>query len=421
MKQISFGHFFSIYLGLFSFGTLVFPKLVAPLVILLFVLIIAGYIKKEISWRWNAPGIFMMLLYLTYLVGIFFAHELSNGLKYAEYKLALLAIPLLLSIKPKFELKLHWSLVGLILGTLVVIGIGIVSSCNCYNQHAWLLYCFSSSYVSPVHHPSYFSGFLLFATAGAWIGYRKSRKGFSIYAVVAYSIITSFFYFLCLSLAGMLFLGMVLIGLVVYYIHKKWGKWTALSIIVLGPVLLFLVLGKLPGIKDDVALTKKGLLEYISSPKAFLNKRVNDPEIPGNQKRLVMWTVTSELILEHPFGVGTGNVDEYLFARLDKYGFHQLVKDDLNPHNQYLQTTLEIGVLGLLILLALISSCIYIAIKYRSFLLLLLISGLAFNMLFESMLQRQSGVVFYAFWISIVVLYTLNNSTLDKTSSNYTK
>lgn len=410
MKQINFGQIFSIYLGLFSFVTVAFPKMTTIMVILLVVLIITAHVKKEVSWKFNTPGILLICFYAIYLIGIFFAHELSNGLKYAEYKLALLVLPLLLSVKPKFEIKLQWPVIGLILGTLVVIGIGIVSSCNCYNQHSWLLHCFSSSYISPVHHPSYFSGFLLFATAAAWVGYRKSWKGFTIYAVVGYSIITFFFYFLCLSLAGMLFLGMVLTGLVVYYIYKKWGKWIALSITVLGPILLFLVLSKLPGIKDDVAVTKKGLSEYLSSPQAFLNKRVADEAIPGNQKRLVMWTVTMELILEHPFGVGTGNVDEYLYARLEKKGFHQLVKDDLNPHNQYLQTTLEIGVLGLLVLLALISSCIYIAIKHRYFLLLLLISGLAFNMLFESMLQRQSGVVFYSFWIPLLIMVIFNDS-----------
>lgn len=410
MKQINFGQIFSIYLGLFSFVTVAFPKMTTIMVILLGVLIITAHVKKQVSWKFNTSGILLISLYVIYLIGIFFAHELSNGLKYAEYKLALLVLPLLLSIKPKFEVKLQWPVMGLIIGTLVVIGIGIVSSCNCYDKHAWLLHCFSSSYISPVHHPSYFSGFLLFATAAAWIGYSKSWKGFSIYTVVGYSIITFFFYFLCLSLAGMLFLGMVLTGLVVYYIYKKWGKWIALSITVLGPVLLFLVLSKLPGIKDDVAVTKKGLSEYLSSPQEFLNKRVADEAIPGNQKRLVMWTVTTELILEHPFGVGTGNVDEYLHAKLAAYGFNQLVADDLNPHNQYLQTTLEIGVLGLFVLLALISSCIYIAIKYRYFLLLLLISGLAFNMLFESMLQRQSGVVFYSFWIPLLIMVIFNDS-----------
>lgn len=412
MKQVSFGQIFSIYLGLFAFGTMVLPKLVTLLAILLALLIIIGYLKKEINFQLNRPGIFLMLLYLAYLVGVFFAHELSNGLKYAEYKLSLFIIPLLLSIKPKFELRFQWPVIGLLIGTLVVAGIGIMSSCNCYDRHPWLLYCFSSSYISPVHHPSYFSGFLLFATIGAWHGYQKKWRGFSLFFVILYSLFALLFYFLCLSLAGMLFLGILLGGLFVYLMYKKLGKWTALLILLLGPIFMYMLLDKLPGIQDDVRATKEGVSDYVSNPHAFLMKRLDDPEIPGNQKRLVMWTVTTELILEHPFGVGTGNVDEYLFGRLEKYGFHQLVKDDLNPHNQYLQTTLEIGIVGILLLLGFICSTIYLAIKHRNFLLLVLVSGLAFNMLFESMLQRQSGIVFYAFWIPLTLVYALNYSVI---------
>lgn len=404
MKQVSFGQIFSLYLGLFAFGSLVFPKLTALLVILLLVLVVTGYIRKEISWKLSRPALFMMLLYLAYLVGVCFAHELSNGLKYAEYKLSLLIIPLLLSVKPKFGLKFQYPVIGLIAGTLVVAGIGLLSACNCYERTNWVLHCFSSSYISPVHHPSYFACFLLFATVCTWYGFRQKWKGFSLATVIPYTIFSFLFYFFCLSLAAMLFLGIILMVWLVYHIYRKMGKWVALSVIVLGPIVLFVILSVLPGIKDDVKVTKAGISEYVSDPQAFLKKRLNDDAIPGNQKRLVMWTVTTELILEHPFGVGTGNVDEYLFGRLNDYGFHQLVADDLNPHNQYLQTTLEIGIIGLMLLLGLIGSCIYIAIKHRNILLLLLISDLAFNMLFESMFQRQSGVVFYSFWIPVLLM-----------------
>ncbi len=413
-KGWTFGWWFSIFLGVFSFVTLVFPKLTTLVVIGLAVFVIVGYAKKQLSWKPSIPALLLMGLYLAYLLGIFFAHELSNGLKYAEYKLALLVIPLLLSVKSKFELKLQWPVIGLIAGTLVVAGIGILSSCNCYERHQWLLYCFSSSYISPVHHPSYLSGFLLFATVSAWYGYRRKWKGFSLYTVIPYTLFALVFYFFCLSLAGMLFLGIVLVGLFVYLLYRKLGKWVALSVLFLGPVLLFIILSKLPGIKDDVQVTKQAISEYVSDPHAFLNKRVDDSAIPGNQKRLVMWTVTTELIAEHPLGVGTGNVDEYLHGRLDNYGFHQLVADDLNPHNQYLQTALEIGLAGCMILLLFVISCIRFAIKNKHFPLLILVSGFAFNMLFESMLQRQSGVVFYSFWIPVLIMYISNKFLPNK-------
>jgi hypothetical protein len=41
----------------------------------------------------------------------------------------------------------------------------------------------------------------------------------------------------------------------------------------------------------------------------------------------------------------------------------------------------------------------------KSLLLLVLVTGFAFNALFESFFQRQSGIVFYSFWIPLLVMY----------------
>jgi O-antigen ligase len=90
--------------------------------------------------------------------------------------------------------------------------------------------------------------------------------------------------------------------------------------------------------------------------------------------------------------------------RLSKYGFNQLVKEDLNPHNQYLQTGLEIGIFGLAILLLFICLTMISAYNRNDFLMMILISSFAFNMLFESMLQRQSGLVFLSFWVGLLLL-----------------
>jgi hypothetical protein len=41
--------------------------------------------------------------------------------------------------------------------------------------------------------------------------------------------------------------------------------------------------------------------------------------------------------------------------------------------------------------------------------LLILSASLAFNGLFESMLQRQSGIVFYSFWSVLLVVWSFQN------------
>jgi O-antigen ligase len=408
MKRLSFGQIFSVYLGLFSFALLVLPKLVTVFIILLAVFVIYGHVRRELVWKFNHPGLFFMLLYITYVIGIFFSHELSNGLKYAEYKLALFVLPILLAQKTSFEFKFQWPVLGLISGCLAVAIIGFFNACHCYQEHQWLLYCFSSSYISPLHHPSYFSAYLIFSIACSWYGYKNRWSGFSCTTVSIYSLFAVILYFFCLSLAALLFLGLTLTVIAVWYLFKRINKLVA-SIVTIGlPLFLFGLLTVLPGIKEDVQVTTSSMQEYASNPKQFLKNRTENNEIPGNQKRLIMWTITTELLVEHPFGVGTGNVDEYLHKRLDAYGFKQLVEEDLNPHNQFLQTALEIGIIGLVILLLALSSSVYIGYKSRNYLLVFLVLNFSFNMLFESMLQRQSGIMFYTFWI-LLLLFVLQN------------
>ena len=77
-----------------------------------------------------------------------------------------------------------------------------------------------------------------------------------------------------------------------------------------------------------------------------------------------------------------------------------------NPHNQFLQTALEIGIVGLLLLLTLFGSTLRFAWKHRNYALLIMTACLVFNALFESMFQRQSGIVFFSFWICLLIVYS---------------
>ena len=120
-----------------------------------------------------------------------------------------------------------------------------------------------------------------------------------------------------------------------------------------------------------------------------------------------MWTASTLEILEHPFGVGTGNVDDFLKKRLLQLGQKNMLEEEYNPHNQFLQSTLEIGIIGLLVLVLLLFFVLKFAFIDSNWLLGILCLNLIFNALFESMLQRQSGIVFFTFWICFFVAHPL--------------
>lgn len=343
-----------------------------------------------------------MLLYLMYVLGIFFSIDQSHGWKYAEYKAAMLVLPLLFSFKPVFSLKKSFPVTGFLLGMLWVIFIGLSRSWECYQENHWLFYCFSKANISPVHHPSYFSCFLLFVVAVYYYGFSDAWKGYTKGGLIVSSLVAMLLYFLCFSLAGILYLGM-LIGLVglFYLVKKKSIKWVGITIV--GITLFgFFFKSQISEISSELKEGAQSYTELFVAPEKFIAERVDKETIPGNEVRLIMWKVSLELMIENPLGVGTGSVDEYLRKRLRSYGLNQMADEDYNPHNQFFQTAIEIGWFGLLVLLSLMAYGIYLSWRKRSYLLLLLFTCLAFNSLFESMFQRESGILFFTFWMVLL-------------------
>jgi O-antigen ligase len=215
-----------------------------------------------------------------------------------------------------------------------------------------------------------------------------------------------------MSLAGILFLLLFTVFFLLRWIYYRFGKLRFYLVLVITPILLFTMLSNLPGIQTDFRNTKNAVFAFSKDPIHFVKSK--DGPISGNETRLIMWTVTVQEIGKHPFGVGTGNIDDYLTISLENYGLHDLAQHKYNPHNQFLQTALEIGIPGLLILLLFLFSALKAACKTHNKLLILVLATLVFNCLFESMLQRQTGIVFYSFWICFLVLV----STFEKSHKN---
>jgi hypothetical protein len=178
---------------------------------------------------------------------------------------------------------------------------------------------------------------------------------------------------------------------------------------------LFFMVGILnvPSVKTDMKATWKSLENYIENPDEYVKNKPGYKT--GNEIRLVMWMVTIQEIIAHPLGVGTGNVDEVLSHRLLSKNQKKLAEKDengtiqFNPHNQFLQTSLEVGIVGGLILLLVVSMWFKIGWNSKNWMLLILSASLAFNGLFESMLQRQSGIVFYSFWSVLLIVWSFQN------------
>jgi O-antigen ligase len=106
-----------------------------------------------------------------------------------------------------------------------------------------------------------------------------------------------------------------------------------------------------------------------------------------------------EIIREHPLsGVGTGDVKDALLEKYNEKGMTDAFSHRLNAHNQFLQTGIAIGIAGMTVLIGMFILALIYAIKNRNIVYLLFLGINAVNFLFESILETQNGVVFYAFF-----------------------
>ena len=228
--------------------------------------------------------------------------------------------------------------------------------------------------------------------------------------------------YLCLSFAGLIFVSFTLFVFVLIKIYSHFNIKFFLVTIVLILIIIssFILWNVKTRTKNtsEIVHTIESITDYVKSPKKYILKYTGYKT--GNEERLIMWTATTLEVFQHPFGVGTGNVDEHLIKRLKLLCQYNMIKKDYNPHNQFLQTGLEIGIFGLLILLFIIFYGLKKAYQTKNWILFILLLNLFFNSLFESMLQRQSGIVFYTFWICLLTVYSenLNQSTTKLKNEN---
>lgn len=400
MLKFRFIKLFEATLGIFACGFVLLPKLAPLFFILLLIVVILGFIKKEVCFQFTTLSSLFIFFYLCYVIGLYFTNDINAGVFELEKKLSFIILPLLLSLKFKKIVSLNLTYIGFIVGTFLVSIYGIIMALICGIQTSSSLYCYFSSAISPIHHPSYLAAYLVFSIAIALNGWREKLDYFSLYWIIPLAIFGIVFHSFLMSLSGILFLFIALFLTLIIWISNRYGKVIIFFSILFITLIGFIALNTIPKIQEDWKDASSSAKEYIRNPKSF----VADKKFPfsSSETRIILWTAAYHTFCLHPFGVGTGNVDKFLGKELIKLKQKDLINFNFNPHNQFLQTAVEIGFFGLLIFIAIVFFGLYYGFKYRNLLLIIITGNLFLNCLFESMLQRQSGIIFYCFWICLL-------------------
>ena len=108
------------------------------------------------------------------------------------------------------------------------------------------------------------------------------------------------------------------------------------------------------------------------------------------------------------FGVGTGDYNDELIAYNKSKNNQGVVKEELNSHNQFLNTSVQLGMIGLIVLLMLFISSFLNSEKQLWQTLVLFV--LFLNFLVESFIETQAGIVLFC---TILLLFFTQNKEVE--------
>ena len=410
MKQMSFERCYLITLCLFTGLWVLFPHFTSFLLALFGITVVYGIIKKELVFTFHLLPTLLVSLYILYLVYAIPTKHLPIALDFLEYKLSLLAFPFLFCFEPKFRVNWKYVFYSFLIAVSLLVIYDLAQASIQYSKTG-LLNSFYSSALSPTHHPTYLTAFLSLAIM---ISLRFAKSEVSLKLKMCFWGLIALFVLMHVplsSLSGLLFLVLFFSVAFIYSLIKK-RKWSILLITAVTSVaIVFSVLKVKPSLSKNIENVMALVNEYADSPKKFVQTRPFPMQ--GNEARLVLWTVAFDIFKEHPMGVGLGNLEEMMHQRLVELGLNKQADLNYNPHNQYLQIAGELGIIGLLLFLGILLYGVIWAVSSKNWLLTLVMLSLMFNCFFESMLQRQSGIVFYCFWICILT------SVLSETKTKF--
>jgi len=215
--------------------------------------------------------------------------------------------------------------------------------------------------------------------------------------VITVSILFFLTIFILLLSVKMVIIAMIgLIFIYLFRLNKKIRTVLAIS----GIVVLTAAFFSLPTLRARI----QEALEEEGKQNALNDQPQLGTPLNGVALRRALWVCSFDVVKKNvAFGVGTGDGQDELQAAYENRQFVLAARyNRFNAHNQYLQTLINFGSIGLVVWLL---SLGWLLMAFKSNRLLIYILGvLLFAMLTESMLETNKGCLLMAFLVSVCCL-----------------
>src|SRR5258706_6030883 len=317
-------------------------KIMILLLVVSFFLPANGSLKKLFLSAWAC------LLYFGILIlGLLQTDHLNTGLSVLETNFSFIAIPIIFFKVKKSGFRLEDVLYSFVVGIGLACLICLTTACYKYSQNGeakvFLYYQFTEVLD---FQPTYFAYFISFAISVLLYFIHYNKNKFSTWL----HLILIIFLFVPLMLTAGRTAYVAMLFVFAFYILKflcdDKRNFNSTFTFRTSSLLLISML----------------LINYLD-----INANYNLSENNNDYwERLELWKSGLLANTDFLFGVGTGDYKTALNDYFLKHGYINYAKENYNAHNQFIQTFLSNGLLGVLSLLLLMGWPLYLSVKYQN-------------------------------------------------------
>jgi O-antigen ligase len=251
---------------------------------------------------------------------------------------------------------------------------------------------FTASNFSVFEHPSYFSMKIIWCLILIYLLTDEFKFSKFVYSLLF--IFLSTLVFLLASKAAIVVWLVLISYIIITYLKNKIHRlvlYGSTAIFVL--LVSFLAIHEINRVKGFISGINKGLKQENIDWKN-LDQRTRE------------WYSATQLIKEKPLtGFGLHDVDNRMVQEYHKHGWEEEATLNLNAHNQFLEAQMTFGIAGSLSLLWMLLTPLIIR-RNRKYpqMCMALILLISFFLLFESMFNRQWGIMFFVLFYCMLLL-----------------
>jgi O-antigen ligase len=353
------------------------------------------------SWSWQKRDWLLLLIispWMLELLSVLYSTHMEIGLHQVEKRLVLIIIPIITLHSANNAVTDRATLfrMATICTVLVTLYCLLVALYNVLFHSVKMAYwedftqptIFDPGYISIIIN--ILSIWIIYELVSKWNSLLPSRKVFYLSLIAYFGVIT---FLLASKLHGVIFITMVIIGVVLIY--RRYVISWKVSVLFIA---LLVTIG--------FSVFKSEIKERYAHIDNFTVPSLNAPDEEFNELtlRLAIFKCATQIIKENPvFGTGVGDVMEDLQSVYRKVDFKFGFNNAYDPHNQYLRVCLGTGVVGLALFLTTLIKVLTMALKSRDWLVVGFMMVFCASFLFESVLERHSGIMIYAFFHSVLI------------------